>query len=182
MTERLKIKNPHHYGMNIVGGDNAHPFDVEQGLIWRTGHVLVVADVHPGIGISVVAHPVTTAEEGERAITEALVGCSDGTSATLDDVCAQRDWIIDDQWFDPIEGVCFLYPVEIGQRAELASQWGTTSSGTYQGVVVSEWDGEPIHFFTDGEIGGAAQDCFGHPAPGLSITNPLSPSEIVGRA
>jgi len=56
------------------------------------------------------------------------------------------------------------------------------SSGTYEGIVRSEWDGEPIHFFTGGEINGTAQGCHGFPAPaGSALTTDETPSEIVAR-
>lgn len=32
--------------------------------------------------------------------------------------------------------------------------------GVYQGVRPSEWDGEPVHVFTDGDINGTPQTCF----------------------
>lgn len=36
-------------------------------------------------------------------------------------------------------------------------------SGVYEGVKPSEWDGEPVHFFRDGDIGGVAQGCHASP-------------------
>lgn len=70
----------------------------------------------------------------------------------------------------------------VGERVRVVSSgpgYLTESVGVYQGVVRSEWDGKPIHFFTDGDIGGVAQRCFGFPAPGCDLTTDRTPSEIV---
>jgi hypothetical protein len=39
----------------------------------------------------------------------------------------------------------------------------STWSGIYEGVRPSEWDGQPYHYFRDGEINGTPQSHFGHP-------------------
>lgn len=57
--------------------------------------------------------------------------------------------------------------------------WVATSEGVYHGVVRSDWDGEPEHFFTDGHINGIDQTCFGFPAPGAAITTQETPDEIL---
>lgn len=39
----------------------------------------------------------------------------------------------------------------------------STWSGIYEGVRPSDWDGQPYHYFRDGEINGVKQSHFGHP-------------------
>lgn len=93
------------YGVTIVAQPMSKgplPFDVEQGLIWRTGDTTVVADVRAEIGMNVEAQPVTSKAAGERAIVAALIGPS---RMSLDEVCAMSGWIIDDEWFDACEVV-----------------------------------------------------------------------------
>ena len=51
-----------------------------------------------------------------------------------------------------------LSPLVVGTRVV-----GVDFSGVYQGVRASEWDGEPVHFFTDGIIGTTPQGCFAFP-------------------
>lgn len=73
---------------------------------------------------------------------------------------------------DPVVG-------EVVSGRSYGPGYSTRWSGTYQGVVTSEWDGEPMHFLTDGIIGTTPQSCFGHPAPGEALTTDLSPSQIM---
>lgn len=59
----------------------------------------------------------------------------------------------------------------IGQHVTGTSAWGKktgTFAGTYHGVRSSEWDGEPVHFFTDGHINGVPQTTFAFPVEGVS--------------
>lgn len=49
----------------------------------------------------------------------------------------------------------------IGARLTIIDNvYGTEGGGTYNGVRLSEWDGEEVHFFTDGYIGDTPQRWF----------------------
>lgn len=43
-----------------------------------------------------------------------------------------------------------------GSRVKYTTEW----SGVYQGIKSSEWDGTPVHFFSDGVVGTTPQRCF----------------------
>lgn len=45
----------------------------------------------------------------------------------------------------------------------------STWSGIYEGVRPSDWDGQPYHYFRDGEINGVKQSHFGHPVDRSTI-------------
>jgi hypothetical protein len=60
----------------------------------------------------------------------------------------------------------FTSPVVVGEAVTGYSTgpgYRTAFSGVYEGVQVSEWDGEPVHFFRDGIIGDTAQGVFTFP-------------------
>ena len=74
----------------------------------------------------------------------------------------------------------------VGQtvRVDLAGPgYLTPASGTYLGVLRDEEDGEPMHYFVNGEMGGAPQRCFGfRAAPGTSVTDERTPTAAIHAA
>lgn len=72
-------------------------------------------------------------------------------------------------------------PVEGERITGVSAGPGYTArwSGVYLGVRPSEWDGQPVHFFADGEINGVPQSC--HAIPVAQFDTPPAPaSEIPG--
>lgn len=55
----------------------------------------------------------------------------------------------------------------VGERVAVVTRLNdgreSRSSGIYRGVRASDWTGEPVHFFEDGEINGVPQRCFATP-------------------
>lgn len=67
----------------------------------------------------------------------------------------------------------------IGKRVTVQSiKHGTISSGIFQGVKISEWDGSEVFCFTDGIIGETPQGIFQFPVSGLSDEILLASEEV----
>lgn len=60
-------------------------------------------------------------------------------------------------------------------RSRINAKRTTTWGGTYTGVQASEWDGTPMHMFTDGVMGETPQATFGLPVTDFPTTPAAAP-------
>lgn len=71
-----------------------------------------------------------------------------------------------------------------GERVTGVSEgpgYRTEWEGVYEGVKPSEHDGEPVHFFRDGHIGGTPQGCFALPVTNFPDDTPQPAAVLTPR-
>lgn len=99
------------------------------------------------------------------------------------DVYEGEEWKTVTTWAEtPVVGQRVSYSTT-AHRSDGTVDWAATGGGIYLGVLRSEEDGIPMHYFVNGYINDGPQLCHGFPAPAdAEITDERTPTDAITAA